>query len=118
MKRYLIEQGISEEQIMPETESTNTAENMRFSRLLIEERDKNAKVVFSTTNYHVFRSGVISRQAGFEPDGIGAPTKWYFWPNASVREFIGLLTENRKKQAAILGGLIVSYIVLTLLAYQ
>ena len=73
MKRYLIEQGISEEQIMPETESANTAENMRFSRRLIEERSKNAKVVFSTTNYHVFRSGVISRQAGFEPDGIGAP---------------------------------------------
>ena len=39
--------------------------------------------------------------------GIGADTKWYFWPNAAVREFIGLLSEHRGKQALILLGIIV-----------
>ena len=117
MKRYLIEQGISEEQIMPETESTNTAENMRFSRRLIEERSKNAKVVFSTTNYHVFRSGVISRQAGFEPDGIGAPTKWYFWPNASIREIIGMVVYMKKVLLVLLIILIVLFALVELLTF-
>ena len=61
MKRYLLEQGIPEEQIMPETKSTNTLENMKFSKELIGDND--AKVAFSTTNYHVFRSGLFSNQA-------------------------------------------------------
>jgi len=50
--------------------------------------------------------------------GMGAATKWYFWPNASVREFVGLLTEHRGKQAMIFGGLILVYAVLTFLIYR
>jgi hypothetical protein len=49
--------------------------------------------------------------------GMGAKTKWYFWPNAAVREFVGLLTEHRLKQALVFGGLLVTYVALTLLAY-
>ena len=49
--------------------------------------------------------------------GMGAKTKWYFWPNAAVREFVGLLTAHRLKQAIILGSMIVFYVVLTLVAY-
>ena len=50
--------------------------------------------------------------------GMGAKTRWYFWPNAAVREFVGLLTEHRLKQGLVFGFLIVFYVVLTLLAYQ
>ncbi len=96
MKRYLIEQGIPEEQIMKEERSTNTFENMKFSKKLIEEKNKNAKVVFSTTKYHIFRSGIFSVQAGLDADGIGSKTKWYFWPNAFIREFIGLVVRSWK----------------------
>ena len=51
-------------------------------------------------------------------EGMGSPTKWYFWPNAAVREFIGLLTEHKGKQAAILTGIALSYAVLTYLVYR
>ena len=60
MKRYLLEQGIPEEQIMAEDQSKNTLQNMIFSKRLIEEKNPNAKVAFSTTNFHVFRSGIIA----------------------------------------------------------
>ena len=95
MQRYLLEQGIPKEQIMPETKSTNTFENMKFSKELIADSD--AKVVFSTTNYHVFRSGIFSAQAGLNAEGMGSKTKWYFWPNAFIREFIGLILSQKKK---------------------
>lgn len=95
MKRYLLEQGIPEEQIMPETKSTNTLENMKFSKELIG--DNGAKVAFSTTNYHVFRSGIFSNQAKLKAEGMGSKTKWYFWPNAFIREFIGLIVSQKKK---------------------
>ena len=48
---------------------------------------------------------------------MGCKSKWYFWPNASVREFVGLLTQHRVKQGMILLGMIVFYVSLTILFY-
>lgn len=48
----------------------------------------------------------------------GCRSKWYFWPNASVREFIGLLTQHRIKQGLILLGMIASYAAMTLIYYS
>lgn len=53
-------------------------------------------VAFSTTNFHVFRSGILASDEGLNADGMGAKTKWYFWPNALIREFIGLLARKWK----------------------
>lgn len=118
MKRYLIEQGIPAEQIVEEDRSTDTFENMKFSKEKIRAINPNGKVAFATTNYHVFRSGLFARRVKMRAVGMGAKTKWYFWPNAAVREFVGLLTEHRGKQALILGGMIALYIALTLLVYR
>ncbi len=96
IKNYLVNRGIPEEQIIPETASRTTFENMKYSKRIIDERKKDAKVLFSTTNYHVFRSGMIAASAGLNADGIGSGTKWYFWPNAQVREFVGLLVARWK----------------------
>ena len=104
MKRYLLEQGISEERILAEDQSANTYENMANSRKIIEEKKVDAKVIYATTNYHVFRSGVWASLAGLRAEGIGARTKWWFWPNAFIRECVGLLV-NRWKQELI--GMIV-----------
>jgi len=118
MKRYLMEHGVPEERIIEEDRSTDTFENMKFSKEKIWEINPNAKIAFSTTNYHVFRSGLFARRVKMRAVGMGAKTKWYFWPNAAVREFAGLLTRHRGKQALILGGMIAAYVALTLLAYQ
>lgn len=118
MKRYLLEQGVPEERILEEDRSTSTFENMRFSRDKIWARDPGAKVAYSTTNYHVFRGGLYARRVKMRAVGMGARTKWYFWPNAAVREFVGLLTEHRGKQALIFAGMIVVYVALTLLVYR
>jgi len=109
-----------------EDKSENTFENMRFSRDLImahwskkegNPEGKAPKVIFSTTNYHVFRSGLYSRRIKFRTIGIGAKTKWYFWPNSAVREFIGLLTGHKIKQALVLFALIAVYVALPLIVY-
>ena len=97
MANYLIENGIPKERVFPEAESRNTKENMRFSKAIAEKIKPDAKGIFSTTNYHVFRSGIIAKKEGIELDGVGAKTKWYFWPNALIREFIGLLVDDIKE---------------------
>lgn len=114
MKNYLLQQGIPKSQILVENQSKNTLENMKFSKKLIEERTKDAKVAFSTTNYHVFRSGVISRQAGFNPEGMGSDTKWYFWPNAFIREFVGVLSYKKVDIIIILIPLIIFFVFINL----
>ena len=118
MRRYLASQGIPEEQMILEDRSTDTAENMAFSMKKLPEGGKNLRVAFSTTNYHVFRSGLKARRVKLRALGMGCRSKWYFWPNAAVREFVGLLTQHRIKQGLILLGLILSYLGLTLLHYR
>ncbi|MBQ7670327.1 MAG: YdcF family protein [Clostridia bacterium] len=118
MKRYLIEHDVPEKRIIEEDRSTDTFENMKFSKEIITKIDPDAKIAFSTTNYHVFRSGLFARRVKMRAVGMGAKTKWYFWPNAAVREFVGLLTNHRVKQALILLGLIAFYVALTFVAYR
>ena len=87
-----------EEQILPEDRSTTTAENLLFSRRLIEQRCDSPRVAFSTSSYHVYRGGILAAESGWNVDGMGSHTKWYFWPNAFLREFIGLLVSSRVQQ--------------------
>jgi hypothetical protein len=66
----------------------------------------------------VFRSGLQARRNGLRAVGIGSPTKWYFWPNAAVREFVGLLTEHRGKQAVVLSCMVIFYVAATYYVYM
>lgn len=101
MRRYAVTKGVPEESILLEDKSRNTAENFRFSRQLIESRMTAPKGVFSTTSFHVFRSEILSVETGLRAAGLSAPTKWYFFPNAFVREIAGFL-KIRKKQTLLL----------------
>ena len=118
MKDYLLEKGVPEDRIIEEDQSTSTFENMQFSKEKLGAVLQDPKVGFATTNYHVFRSGIFAKRQKMDAEGMGAKTKWYFWPNASVREFVGLLSEHRGKQALILVSMIVFYVALTLYVYR
>lgn len=99
MQKYLLEQGVCPGDILPENKSATTLENMRFSKRLIEANGGSTdKVAFATTNYHVFRSGIYASAVGMKAQGLGAKAKWYFWPNAFLREFIGLVYAYRKTE--------------------
>lgn len=98
MKRCLMEMGVPEDRIVREDKSVNTYQNMAFSKMLIEQDAGNTEDIsigFSTTNYHVFRGYTLAKKLGFKVKGLSAKTKLYFFPNAFVREFIGLLWEQK-----------------------
>ena len=90
------------ELILQEDRSRNTLENMRLSREIIEREGGDKRVVFATTNYHVFRSGLWAARAGLEAEGIGSRTKWWFWPNAFLRECAGLMQYRWKQELIFL----------------
>ena len=114
MRRYLIEQGIDDNRIIKEDKSTSTYENMMFSK----EKIESGKVAFCTTNYHVFRSGIFAQMAKLKAEGMGAKTKWYFWPNAAVREFVGLLSRHKYKQIFVFLSILIFSLILSIFKYR
>lgn len=78
MADYLAQKGIEPERIWQEDKSTSTEENIAFSLDLIEartgSRPDTAGVLSS--EYHLFRAGLIARDQGLTAVGIPARTTW------------------------------------------
>ena len=91
MKRYLVEQGIPETDIIKEDQSVNTFENIRNSKAIIDSRKGRGETAVCTSNSHVLRALIYARQNELQADGIGSHTAWYYWPSAMIREFAGLM---------------------------
>ena len=113
MEMYLISHGAEEYEVYAEKESRNTLENLLYSKLIIERLEKErrpgkdaapekadrgadtgshtGRVAIVTSNFHVLRSGLLSRRAGLDAIVVGCDTQWYFWPNAFLREIIAIL---------------------------
>jgi len=95
MANYLRTKHFPASQILPETRSKSTFQNFKFSRQLLPS--KTSKVAFATTDFHVFRSGVIASNLGYKNiEGIGAKSPWYFFNNALIREFVANLNSERQ----------------------
>lgn len=103
MTRYLLQQGFPEEQIIMEDESANADESFEHSCDKIWEDSgtvEGVRAAFATSNYHVFHGYTLAEKHGLDAEGISSKTKWYFYPNAILREFAGLLA-NKKLQIII-----------------
>ena len=97
MKDYLLEQGVPEVRIRVENQSVNTYENMVFSKKIMDSMKKNYKCLFCTSDYHVFRAGLLSRKAGIRRcSGIGSRTVAYFSYNAFIREYGAAMVMHKK----------------------
>ncbi len=115
MKNYLMSKNVPEEQILLEDKSTSTYENMKFSKAVIEKHCGNIndkKIAFSTTNYHIFRGYILSSKCGFSAKGLSAPTKTYFYPNAYLREFAGLIRDKWYIHTINITGVVVFFLLL------
>ena len=100
MKRYLLEKGIPESDIILEDRSTTTLENLQNSKQIIEGFGEGKTAALVSSNYHVYRALRYCRKIGFKCTGIGGHVAFYFWPSALIREYIAVHAE--KKHAVIL----------------
>ena len=114
MRRYIDAHGVPSSCVVLEDRSRNTFQNMEYSRALIEKNSGSAKVVYATTNYHVFRSGVWANLAGLPAEGVGSRTKWWYWPNAFMRECAGLMLNRIPQELALLAAMILFFGALSL----
>jgi uncharacterized SAM-binding protein YcdF (DUF218 family) len=94
MAKYLVERGVPEEQILLEDKSTTTWENLTYSRDLMAGLLPNYRCLIVTNNFHAFRAALTARKAKVNGQVVGSPTAAYYWPTATIREFVAILVSH------------------------
>lgn len=91
MKKYLVEKGLSEERILEEDRSTNTRENLIFSKELIPEE---ASVGIISNGFHICRALHLAETLGYEnASGIPAKSDLPTQPANLLREFFAVVKD-------------------------
>ncbi|MGF6950723.1 uncharacterized SAM-binding protein YcdF (DUF218 family) [Neobacillus sp. B4I6] len=88
IRRELVNQGINETRIILEDQSTDTYENINFSKKLIPEGAKIGLVV--TNNFHLYRAVSIARNYGLQVQGLPAETPWIAVVKSYSREYLAI----------------------------
>ena len=92
MSSYLKSKGIPEDRIIKEEQSTNTAENIKYSKMLM--KDEKSELVIVTNGFHVFRALSIAKKQGLsQAQGLAAPSDKILILNYYVREAVGVLKD-------------------------
>lgn len=107
MAAYLVERGFPEDRVVREDRSRTTEENMLFSKALMEQERPGSECVIVTNNFHAFRAALMARKAGVNGQVVGSPTAAYFWPSATIREFVAVFLEYRVVNLGICAALVV-----------
>ena len=97
MRDWLIEKGVRPEDVVAETASFNTRENLVYARAIMEHRGLSQALVV-TSDYHVARALELCRQTGIAATGKGSPSKPEYFIKNHFREglsWIKLWLESR-----------------------
>lgn len=105
MARYLQEHGIPAERIVCEDRSLDTMENLANCKALIVTRKSKPRIALVTSNYHLYRCLLYARKLKMKVTGAGAAVAAYYWPSATLREFVAVLKEPKPLVCTILGYL-------------
>jgi len=79
MKEYLVEKGVPAKRVLEEDKSTNTVQNLIFSKLLMEQHQLKSFMII-TNLFHVRRTKYIMHRLGM---------KGGFCANRSLRSIVG-----------------------------
>jgi len=88
IKRELVKQGISETRVILENHSTDTYENINFSKKLIPPNANVGLVV--TNNFHLYRAISIARDQGLDVQGLPAKTPRKAVIKSYTREYLAI----------------------------
>lgn len=86
MKEWLMKRGVPETEILTDDRSVNTFQNMVNARELLGEEPREVLIV--TSDYHLPRALVISREAGLPAWGSPADTLPEYWLKNHSRELL------------------------------
>ena len=91
MKDYLLAQGIDESRIYAEDQSTDTKENLLFSKAIMEEKGLNPNIVIISDSFHQFRAWLIAQKLELTSYAVSGHTSFWLVPAYAVREVLSLV---------------------------
>ena len=91
MKHYLVEQGIAEERIFAEPHSTDTKENLQFTKEIIETNGLSKHLTIISDGFHQCRARCIAAKLGLESSALSANTSFWLVPAYTVREALSFV---------------------------
>ena len=93
MSRWLLDKGVPQDRIILEEQATSTEENLTFSFAMISEQTGTAPkaVGIVSSEYHLYRAGLMARKQGISPVLIPAKTTYLSLRiNYYMREIVGV----------------------------
>ena len=93
MYRYLVDKGIDASRLYKEEKSSTTRENLLFSEQLIKEQGLNPEIAIATSEYHMYRAGMVANDLGISWSAVPGKTAIWMFPTYYVRELYGILYE-------------------------
>ncbi|MGE4214397.1 MAG: YdcF family protein, partial [Anaerotignaceae bacterium] len=93
MKTYLLEKGIPEAKIITEDKSSRTVENFSFSKEILDKYFNGTayETVYVTNSFHIFRAGLIAKQANLVSHGLSAKNVDFLQPTYYIREYFSII---------------------------
>ncbi|NWQ44417.1 YdcF family protein [Bacillus sp. EB106-08-02-XG196] len=88
IKRGLLQHGVDGNRILLEDKSTDTVENITFSKKLIPDHLETGLLV--TNDFHLYRSKSIAKDQGLSLQGIPAETPTVAIPKSYAREYLAI----------------------------
>ena len=85
MREWLLERGVAPEDVVAETASFNTRENLTYAREIMESRGLHEALIV-TSDYHVARALKLCSQVGISATGKGSPSKPEYFIKNHFRE--------------------------------
>ena len=93
MYRYLVAKGIDPARLYREDRSTDTKENLMFSKQVIEENGLYPVIAITTSEFHEYRAGQIAKSLDMEYGAVSGRTAIWLFPTYYVRELYAILAE-------------------------
>lgn len=85
MRDWLTERGVLEEDVVAETASFNTRQNLEYARAIMEHRGLEEALIV-TSDYHVARALCLCERVGIRATGKGSPSKPEYFLKNHLRE--------------------------------
>jgi len=113
MEEYLVQSGIPDDSIIEEDLSRTTRENIVNTKAILQAKGIEGPVAAVTNNFHAFRAALLLCREKVPGYAVGSPTARYYWPAATIREYVAILRDSLTFNVVCLALTVIPVAVLT-----
>lgn len=96
MYRYLVQRNINPSMIVLEDQSTSTLENLKYTKVLIQQLYRyEPSILCVTSQFHIMRALRFGQKLNLNLKGVGSHTPYHFFEIALIRDFLAIMYQYK-----------------------